>query len=87
MSEFGRELGARLRAVRHRAGLSLEAVQACSGGRLQAGTVGSWERGARAITVERLAELAAFYGVPVAELAARGEGIPASEIAAKETTT
>lgn len=30
--------------------------------------VGSYERGDRAVTVARLAELADFYGVPVAEL-------------------
>ena len=30
--------------------------------------VGSYERGDRAVTVQRLAELADFYGVPVSEL-------------------
>jgi transcriptional regulator with XRE-family HTH domain len=30
--------------------------------------IGSYERGNRAVTVPRLAELAEFYGVPVAEL-------------------
>lgn len=34
-----------------------------SGGRFRAVTVGTWERGERAVSVERLAELAAFYRV------------------------
>ena len=37
-------------------------------GRWKAVVVGSYERGDRAVTVQRLAELAEFYGVPVYEL-------------------
>ena len=37
-------------------------------GRWKAVVVGSYERGDRAVTVQRLAELADFYGVPVSEL-------------------
>ena len=36
--------------------------------------IGSYERGSRAVTVQRLAELAQFYGVPVAELLPEGSG-------------
>jgi transcriptional regulator with XRE-family HTH domain len=49
-------------------GLSLQGVELKSGGRWKAVVVGSYERGDRAITVQRLAELAAFYGVPVSEV-------------------
>ena len=39
-----------------------------SGGRWKAVVVGSYERGDRAVTVQKLAELARFYGVPMSEL-------------------
>ncbi|MGB8019722.1 MAG: transcriptional regulator [Candidatus Nanopelagicales bacterium] len=67
-NEYARALGARLRAVRNQQGLSLQGVEAKSRGLWKAVVVGSYERGDRAVTVQRLAELAAFYGVPVAEL-------------------
>ena len=70
MSEtsYALALGARLRAIRVQQGLSLHAVERKSEGRWKAVVVGSYERGSRAISVQRLAELADFYGVPVAEL-------------------
>ncbi|MCW2586266.1 MAG: transcriptional regulator, family, partial [Frankiales bacterium] len=37
--------------------------------------VGSYERGDRAVTVQRLSELADFYGVPVSELLPEGHTI------------
>ena len=43
-------------------------VEATSEGRWKAVVVGSYERGDRAVTVQRLAELAEFYGVPLVEL-------------------
>lgn len=66
--EFARQLGARLRAIRQQQNLSLNAVQELSGGRWKAVVVGSYERGDRALTVVRLAELAAFYDVPVSQI-------------------
>ncbi|MGN6634537.1 MAG: helix-turn-helix domain-containing protein [Oryzihumus sp.] len=75
-SDFARVLGARLRSVRTQQGLSLQAVQDRSEGRFKAVVVGSWERGDRAVTVERLAELARFYGVTVAALLPDGGGAP-----------
>ncbi|HEX3824360.1 MAG TPA: transcriptional regulator [Mycobacteriales bacterium] len=73
MNEGGKEpystsLGRRLRAIRVQQGLSLHGVEVKSGGRWKGVVIGSYERGSRAITVQRLAELADFYGVPVAEL-------------------
>ena len=68
MSEYGHQLGARLRGVRLQQNLSLHAVEQRSGGRWKAVVVGSYERGDRSVTVSRLAELADFYGVPVRRL-------------------
>lgn len=67
-NEYARALGARLRAIRTQQGLSLHGVEKKSGGRWKAVVVGSYERGDRAVTVQKLAELAGFYGVPVSEL-------------------
>jgi len=65
---YTRALGNRLREIRTQQGLSLHGVEAKSDGRWKAVVVGSYERGDRAITVQRLAELAKFYGVPVSEM-------------------
>jgi transcriptional regulator with XRE-family HTH domain len=65
---YGKALGARLRAVRMQQHLSLHGVERKSGGRWKAVVVGSYERGDRAVSVQRLAELADFYGVPVGDL-------------------
>lgn len=66
--EYAKTLGMRLRAIRAQQHLSLHGVERKSGGRWKAVVVGSYERGDRAISVQRLAELAEFYGVPVSEL-------------------
>ncbi len=67
-NDYAKALGARLRTVRNQQGLSLQGVEAKSGGVWKAVVVGSYERGDRAVTVQRLAELADFYGVPMSEL-------------------
>jgi transcriptional regulator with XRE-family HTH domain len=67
-NDYARALGARLRGVRMQQHLSLHGVERKSGGKWKAVVVGSYERGDRAISVQRLAELADFYGVPVSEL-------------------
>jgi transcriptional regulator with XRE-family HTH domain len=46
----------------------LQRVEQRSGGRWKAVVVGSYERGDRAVTVQKLAELARFYGVPMSLL-------------------
>ncbi len=68
MADLVQVLGARLRDVRQREGLSLQRVEQRSGGRWKAVVVGSYERGDRAVTVQKLAELARFYGVPMSLL-------------------
>lgn len=65
---YAKALGARLRAVRMQQHLSLHGVERKSGGKWKAVVVGSYERGDRAVSVQRLAELAEFYGVPVSDL-------------------
>ena len=67
-TDYARALGARLRAIRTQQGLSLHGVEKKSKGRWKAVVVGSYERGDRAVTVQRLAELAEFYGIPISEL-------------------
>lgn len=71
-SDYARALGARLRAIRTQQSLTLHGVEQKSRGRWKAVVVGSYERGDRAVTVPRLAELADFYGVPVSELLPNG---------------
>ena len=81
MTDYAKALGARLRAIRTQQGLSLHGVEEKSRGRWKAVVVGSYERGDRAVTVQKLAELAAFYGVPVSELLPEGASAPAVELA------
>lgn len=66
--QYTKALGSRLRAIRQQQGLSLQGVEEKSDGRWKAVVVGSYERGDRAVTVQKLSELAAFYGVPMSEL-------------------
>lgn len=67
-SDYARALGARLRSIRQQQGLSLHGVEEKSLGRWKAVVIGSYERGDRAVTVQKLAELADFYTVPISEL-------------------
>jgi transcriptional regulator with XRE-family HTH domain len=73
--EYARALGSRLRAVRSQQRLSLHGVERKSAGKWKAVVVGSYERGDRAVSVARLAELAEFYGVPISELLPSEEGV------------
>lgn len=64
-TSYQQRLGERLRAIRQQQGLTLQQVEDKSGGRWKAVVVGSYERGDRAVSVTKLADLADFYGVPV----------------------
>lgn len=66
--EYEQEVGSRLRAIRNQLGLTLRDVEQRSDGRWKAVVVGSYERADRSVSLPRLHELAAFYGVDVAEL-------------------
>ena len=79
MSDYAKVLGSRLRAIRTQQGLSLQGVEEKSKGRWKAVVVGSYERGDRAVTVQRLSELAGFYGIPVRELLPEGHATSAAE--------
>lgn len=59
-----RALGEALRALRRRRGFTLREVAALSQGRFKPSGLGGYERGERAITVERLSQLASVYGMP-----------------------
>jgi len=76
---YAKALGARLRAVRTAQHLSLHGVERKSGGRWKAVVVGSYERGDRAVSVQKLAELAEFYGVATSDL------LPTEEVAQPAT--
>src|SRR6201990_20588 len=67
-SEYAKTLGARLRALRTQQGLSLHGVEEKSRGRWKAVVVGSYERGDRSVTVQKLAEPGECYGGRVSEL-------------------
>ena len=83
MGDYAKALGGKLRGIRQQQGLSLHGVEQKSGGRWKAVVVGSYERGDRAVTVQKLAELADFYGVPVMELLPEGRVPSGTEPATK----
>ncbi len=67
MSEYNKKLGANLRKARLQTGWSLQMVSKQTEEEFKASVVGAYERGERAITVERFHRLCGFYGVhPVA---------------------
>ena len=67
-AEYGKRVGARLRAIRRQKRLSLQEVEATSEREFRASVLGAYERGERAISVPRLQRLARFYRVPVDQL-------------------
>lgn len=73
MTNYQKLLGERLRDIRQQQDLTLQQVEERSRGRWKAVVVGSYERGDRAVSVAKLAEIAAFYGVPISELLPDGD--------------
>lgn len=61
-------VGDNLRAARKRRGWSLNQACEASADRFPAVVLGSYERGDRAVTVDRLVAIAYLYGVPAASL-------------------
>lgn len=72
---FGRAVGERLRLIRRQKHLSLQAVETESAEEFKASVLGAYERGERAISVPRLARLAAFYKVPIDQLLPSAEEV------------
>ena len=66
--EFNKALGQRLRAARRQRGWSLGEIEAQTEGEFKASVVGAYERGERAISVQRFVRLAEIYGVAAPEL-------------------
>lgn len=62
------EVSVKLRALRISKSLSLSDVEHLSNGELKAVVLGSYERGARTLSVKRAIAIAALYGVPVSQL-------------------
>jgi transcriptional regulator with XRE-family HTH domain len=61
-------LGLRLRAARRQRGWSLGELESYTGGEFKASVVGAYERGERALSVQRLVRLAEVYAVQAADL-------------------
>lgn len=68
IDEFSASLGGRLRAARRQRGWSLGEVEGFTEGEFKASVVGAYERGERAISVQRFARLAEIYQVEPANL-------------------
>jgi transcriptional regulator with XRE-family HTH domain len=68
VDDFNYALGQRLRAARRHRGWSLGDVEAHTGGEFKASVVGAYERGERAISVQRFVSLADIYGSAAADL-------------------
>ncbi len=68
-------LGTRLRQLRQQQRYSLHDVEDASGGEVKASVLGAYERGERAVSIDRLLRLAEFYRVPISELLPTSEPV------------
>lgn len=68
MDMFSAALGSRLRAARRQRGWSLSDVESVTEGEFKASVVGAYERGERAISVQRLVRVAGVYGMSASDL-------------------
>ena len=68
MDQFSASLGQRLRVARRQRGWSLGDVEAVTGGEFKASVVGAYERGERAISVQRFVHIAEVYGFTPSDL-------------------
>jgi transcriptional regulator with XRE-family HTH domain len=68
VDKFSASLGVRLRTARRQRGWSLGEVESYTTGEFKASVVGAYERGERALSVQRLVRLAEIYTVPPSDL-------------------
>ena len=68
VDKFSAALGGRLRAARRQRGWSLSDVESITDGEFKASVVGAYERGERAISVQRLVRVAELYSMSPADL-------------------
>lgn len=68
VEDFNYALGQRLRAARRHRGWSLGDVEIHTDGEFKASVVGAYERGERAISVQRFVSLADIYGTAASDL-------------------
>jgi transcriptional regulator with XRE-family HTH domain len=68
VDDFNYALGQRLRAARRHRGWSLGDVETHTDGEFKASVVGAYERGERAISVQRFVSLSDVYGTAVSDL-------------------
>src|SRR5437763_9813359 len=67
-NDYARLIGGSLRAIRRQRGWSLREAENASGSEFSASALGTYERGERSLSVERLHRLARLYRVPVDRL-------------------
>lgn len=72
------KVGDRLRSIRSQQGMSLSEVERRSEGQFKASVMGAYERGERALSISRLADLAEFYGVPITQMIPHSGSTPAA---------
>jgi len=68
VEDFNYALGQRLRAARRHRGWSLGDVESQTSGEFKASVVGAYERGERAISVQRFVRLSDIYGSSASDL-------------------
>jgi transcriptional regulator with XRE-family HTH domain len=68
VDDFNYALGQRLRAARRHRGWSLGDVETHTDGEFKASVVGAYERGERAISVQRFVSLSDVYGTSASEI-------------------
>ena len=67
-ADLSKQVGQRLRAIRHAHHLSLDDVEKSSSGRWTAATLQAYEQGTRNLSLTQLHAMASFYGMSTADL-------------------
>ena len=78
-NDYARLIGERLRAIRRQRGWSLRDAADASGSQFSPSAIGTYERGERGLSIERLHRLAQLYRVPVDRLLPEEGAVRADE--------